>query len=138
VGSDYPVEGIESVIFFDGVCNLCNGAVNTIIKYDKKLIFKFASLQSEFAKRTLNIEPSTKFESIVLLKNNKLFYRSNAIIEIGRELSGVWKFAPMLKVFPGFFRDLIYNTVARYRYSFFGKRDTCIVPTPQLTARFLD
>jgi predicted DCC family thiol-disulfide oxidoreductase YuxK len=123
-------------IFFDGVCNLCNGAVNLIIKFDKKDNFRFAPLQSSFAHQNLSSDALTKIDSIVLLKKGREFYKSDAAIEIFRDLSGGWPLVRVLKIFPKFFRDSVYDFIARHRYRFFGK-DQCLIPTPELNAKFI-
>ncbi len=124
-------------IFFDGVCNLCNRAVNLIIKFDKKGNFRFAPLQSSFAHQNLCSDSLTKIDSIVLLKQGREFYKSDAVIEIFRDLSGGWPLVGVLKIFPKFFRDSVYDFIARHRYRFFGKKDQCLVPSPELNAKFI-
>jgi predicted DCC family thiol-disulfide oxidoreductase YuxK len=138
VGSDYSIAITEPVIFFDGVCNLCNGAVKTVIRFDKKGKFKFASLQSRFACYTFGEDPLSTFNTLILLKSNQLFFKSNAIIEIANELSGIGKCAVVLKIFPRVLRDFFYDIVAKHRYTFFGKSNSCIVPSQALMARFID
>jgi predicted DCC family thiol-disulfide oxidoreductase YuxK len=137
VGSNYPIGSQHDIIFFDGICNLCNGAVNTIIKFDKYERFKFASLQSDFAKQKLTSTVLAKFDSIILLKKNQFYYKSDAIIEIAKELPGFRLWMALLKIFPRFMRDFMYDIVARHRYKFFGKLNACNLPTPELIDRFL-
>ncbi|MCI0751298.1 MAG: thiol-disulfide oxidoreductase DCC family protein [Flammeovirgaceae bacterium] len=130
----------ENIIFFDGVCNLCNGAVQFIIKRDPKNKFRFASLQSDFAIRRLKdqgIDPQIS-ETIILLQNGKIFTKSRAALEISKRLSGLWPLLYSFAIIPGFLRDSIYNLIARNRYRWFGKRDACMIPTPELKSRFLD
>lgn len=129
------------IIFFDGVCNLCNSSVNFVLDRDPKGIFKLASLQSDAAKRILKNYPvdTDKLESIVLLENNEIYDRSDAIIRIAKKLPGFWKTLYYIGIiFPGFFRNWIYEGVARKRYDWFGKRDECRMPTPDIKERFLD
>lgn len=129
------------VIFFDGVCNLCNSSVNFVIDRDSHGLFKFASLQSETAGKLLSGYPvdQNKLESIVLLKNDEVFTKSSAVLEITKDLPGPWKLLYYMgKIFPKGIRDWMYNGVARKRYSWFGKRDECRLPTPELKERFLD
>ena len=127
------------IILFDGVCNLCNGAVNTTIKYDTKSVFKFAALQSDFAQKQLQLVglSTAKFDSIVLLKHGKVFYKSNAALEIAKDLSGLWRALIIFKIVPRSIRDALYDFIARNRYSFFGKKEQCMIPTPALKARFI-
>ncbi len=138
MGAAHPISE-PPVILFDGVCNLCNGAVTKIIRFDKNSIFKFAPLQSSFAKEQLQRLglPSTEFDSIVLLKNGMAFYKSDAAIEIAKNLSGLWFLATLFKIFPQFLRNIIYDFIARNRYAFFGRKEQCMIPTLELKARFL-
>ena len=127
------------VVFFDGVCNLCNGAVDFIIERDSEGGFRFSSLQSEYAQRTLPAsdvvgEPS----SIVLSENGKLYRRSTAALRIARKLGGLWPLMYVFIVVPPPIRDLVYRLIATYRYSWFGRSESCRVPTPELQARFID
>jgi predicted DCC family thiol-disulfide oxidoreductase YuxK len=129
-----------NLILFDGVCNLCNGAVQFIIKRDPKNKFRFASLQSEVARthiRNFQHENSQLY-SILLIKDGKVYDRSSAILEIARELSGAWPLVYMCKIIPRFIRDAVYGWIAKNRYRFFGKTDVCMIPTPELKARFVE
>lgn len=128
----------KPIIFFDGVCNLCNGAIQLIIKYDKLSIFKFASLQSDFAEQILSpygLDVS-KLDSIVLLQNGKVYNKSSAVLHIVRQLR---YFSPFyfLIVIPKFARDWVYDLVAKSRYSVWGKQETCMLPSPSLKNRFI-
>ena len=126
------------IILFDGVCNLCNRSVQFIIKKDKKGIFKFASLQSTVGKELLKeFElPEDSFQSFIYIKNDMAFSRSDAALEIAKMLNGVWQFVYFFKIVPKFFRDPIYNLIARNRYKWFGKKDECRVPTSKMKERF--
>ena len=129
----------ESILLFDGVCNLCNGLVRFIIKRDRKGKFKFASLQSEPGKRylrQLGIKEN-EFESLVLIKEDKFYLKSTGALNILRELGGFWAFFYILIWVPRSLRDFIYDQIAKSRYKVFGRRDTCMVPTPEQSARFL-
>ena len=130
----------HQIILFDGVCNLCNGAVKFIIKRDAKDTFRFAALQSEIGQKLLAIHQLDfkHIDSIVLIKNEKAFIKSTAALHIAKELSGIWKLAYYYIVFPKFIRDAIYDSVARNRYSWFGKKDQCMIPTVELKMKFLD
>ncbi len=130
----------QAIVFFDGVCNFCNGTVNFVIDRDPKGIFRFASLQSEFAKQKLtpyDIDTSNLY-SIILLKNDKVFHKSNAALEIARGMGGLWPLLYIFKIIPAFLRNLIYDFIARNRYKWFGKLDACRIPTPDIKERFLD
>lgn len=129
----------KKVILFDGVCNLCNGAVQFIIKRDKQKHFLFASLQSNFAAKVLkgrNI--GTGLDTIVLLSEEEVFIKSRAVLEISRALTGAWPLLYVFRIIPTFLRDAIYEWIARNRYRFFGKKEACMIPSPELKARFLD
>ena len=129
----------DPVILFDGVCNLCNSSVLFIIKRDPKAKFKFASLQSEFGKSHLEKFglPVTELNSVLLIKDGKLFQKSNAALEIAKQLGGGWPVFYVFKLVPAFLRDGFYNWIARNRYRWFGKKDACMIPTPELKSRFL-
>lgn len=128
------------IVFFDGVCNLCNRSVDFILKRDSKKIFRFVSLQSKIANDLLEMEGvyAQNMRTIILLKNGKIFYRSSAILEIVRQLTAPWPLLYVFKLVPRFVRDGLYNLVSKNRYSWFGKRDTCRVPSIDERARFLE
>lgn len=126
------------VILFDGVCNLCNGAVNVTIKQDKKAVFRFASLQSETAQRLLQQYGVLKtFDSFVLIENGKLFQKSIAALRVLNKLPWYWKWTQLFWIIPKAARDALYDIVAKNRYKWFGKKDACMMPTPELKSRFL-
>lgn len=130
----------QEVILFDGVCNLCNGAVNFVIDRDKKGRFKFASLQSQFAKerlRTTEID-SSKLDTIVLLKpDGRVKSKSSAALEIARRLSGLWPLLYVFIILPPFIRDWGYDLIAKNRYRWFGRTDQCRMPSKELLHRFI-
>jgi predicted DCC family thiol-disulfide oxidoreductase YuxK len=128
------------VILFDGVCNLCNGAVQFIIKRDHDNQFLFASLQSSVAKQLLgefDIRTDDLY-SIIVIHNGKLYDKSDALIVIARHLPRPWSTLTIFRFLPIFLRDGIYKMVANNRYRIFGRQDSCMLPTPELKARFLD
>lgn len=131
----------KKIILFDGVCNLCNGAVNYIIKHDKKDIFRFASLQSEIGKQLVSergMDPG-ELDSIVLIEPGVAYYRkSTAALEISRDLSGGYSFLKNFMFIPESLRDGIYDFVANNRYKWYGKKESCMIPTPELKTKFLD
>ena len=130
----------KAVIFFDGVCNLCNSSVQLIIKRDKKEAFLFASLQSDYAKKNLpaNLNNEAELQSIVLLEGDQLKVKSTAALTIAKRLSGLWPLLYVFIVVPKFIRDFVYDLIARNRYNWFGKKDQCMIPSKQLQSRFLD
>ncbi len=127
------------IILFDGVCNLCNGAVQFVILRDPKNRFSFASLQSDFGRHQLRQWglPERALNSVMLLKDQRLFQKSDAALEIARHLSGGWPLFYACKIVPRFLRDGLYDWVARHRYRWFGRRDECLLPKPEWQARFL-
>ena len=126
-------------ILFDGVCNFCNASINFIIDRDSKGIFKFAALQSEIGQEFLkrNGLKQDTFDSVILEKSGIIYQKSDAALEIARNLDGFWKILYVFKIVPFFLRNPIYDLVARNRYRIFGRTDACRLPTPALKARFL-
>ena len=129
----------DSIVLFDGVCNLCSFWVDFVMRRDEDHRFRFASLQSDVAQRLLNDAGSKQppLASIVLIENGQLYRESTAILRICRRLAFPWHFFYVLIVFPSFLRDVVYRFIAKHRYRVFGKRDTCRLPTAQETDRFL-
>ncbi|MET0392273.1 MAG: thiol-disulfide oxidoreductase DCC family protein [Chitinophagaceae bacterium] len=128
------------VILFDGVCNLCNNTVQFILKRDKKKQFLFGSLQGKAGQQLLrqfNL-PTADFNSFVLAEGDRFYTRSTAVLRMLKRLGGGWSLLYGFIVVPKFIRDGIYNWVARNRYKWYGRRDECMIPTPELKARFLD
>jgi predicted DCC family thiol-disulfide oxidoreductase YuxK len=131
--------GHNPILLFDGVCNLCNGAVKFIIKADKKGKFKLASLQSESGQALLkrfNL-PRENFTSFVFIDGEKCHLRSSAVLRVLRELGGVWKVFFIFIIVPKPLGDFIYNLIAGNRYKIFGKQDSCMIPTREIQERFL-
>ncbi len=141
MGTPAPIEVHKKIIvLFDGVCNLCNGAVQFIIKRDREEKFMFASLQSAFGKAQLlktGLDPES-LQSIIVIDSNLVLQRSDAALKIASHLDGLWSTLAVFKIVPRFIRDGVYNFIARYRYSLFGKQDSCMIPTAELKARFVD
>lgn len=138
MGADSPLD--KPVVLFDGVCNLCSSSVIFIIKRDRASKIKFASLQSEFGHeqlRRFNL-PASLLNSVLLIKEGKLYQRSNAALEIARMLDGVWPLLFFFKIVPRFLRDVIYDWIAKNRYQWFGKKEECMIPTPEMKARFIN
>jgi predicted DCC family thiol-disulfide oxidoreductase YuxK len=128
------------LILFDGVCNLCNGFVQFLIKRDPAGKFRFASLQSDFGRSQLirfNLDPDL-LHSVIVVEGDNVLQRSDAALRIVNQLGGPWKLLNAFKIFPKFLRDALYNVVARNRYKIFGKRDSCMIPTRELKERFIE
>ena len=129
----------QPILLFDGVCNLCNGAVQFVIKNDKKNQFHFATLQSEVGAALLKVYslPRDVLDTFVVITKNNVLTRSTAALEVAKTIGGLWTLAYIFIIIPKFIRDAIYNWVARSRYRWFGKKDSCMIPTPELRERFL-
>ena len=130
----------QPVILFDGVCNLCNGAVQYVVKHDTDKCFLFASLQSQFGQQVLAAHQlsNTNFNSFILLQNGIIFQRSTAALLVAKQLTGVIRLLYWFIIVPRFIRDGVYNIIAKNRYKWFGKKEACWLPTPDLRSRFLD
>ena len=126
------------VIMFDGYCNLCNGAVQWIIKRDTKEQFYFAPINSHYATNTLSSSFLTSIDSIVLIMDNQTYIKSTAALEIARQLPFPYPLLAVFYLIPRVLRDSVYDFVARNRYRIWGKQEACMVPSPALKARFLD
>lgn len=130
----------KKIILFDGICNLCNRSVQFAIKRDKQDIFRYAALQSETGKKLLlerNIDP-IDIDSIILIVPNIAYYtKSTAALEIGKNLKGMRTISSILLWLPESFRDIVYDFIARNRYKWYGKKESCMVPTTELKGKFL-
>jgi len=127
---------VGPVVLFDGVCNLCNGAVRFLVARDTKSRFSFAALQSKTAHGIFGKNPP--LESIVLYEAGITYTKSTAVLRIARGLRFPWPLLYAFTVVPRPLRDAVYDWVARHRYRWFGKREVCLVPTPELRDRFLE
>jgi predicted DCC family thiol-disulfide oxidoreductase YuxK len=128
-----------SIILFDGICNFCNSSVQFIIKRDPTGYFKFASLQSETGQQLLKQYGVKKeIDSLIVIEKQNVYIKSSAALQICRKLTGFWRFFSVLRVFPPIVRDYLYDIVAKNRYNWFGKRDSCMLPTAEMKKRFLD
>jgi len=134
-GVSYPY-----IVLFDGVCNLCNSSVQFILKRDKKKKFLFGSLQGKAGQQYLEKYqlPTNTFNSFMLIEGEKLYTRSTAALKMLKHLGGIWSLFYGLIIIPPFIRDAVYNFIAKNRYRWFGKKEACWVPTPDLKSRFLD
>jgi len=130
----------NSIILFDGICNLCNNAVQFIISHDPDEKFLFASLQSKAGQQLLkqfNL-PLENFNSFLLLQESKVYDKSTGALKVAAQIKGAWKFLYIFIIIPKSIRDAVYNWIAKNRYNWFGKKDSCMVPTPELMRRFLN
>lgn len=133
------MDSTRPIIFFDGVCNLCNRSIQFVIARDQKEKFLFSSLQSIYAQKVLGefgLDLSI-IDSFVLFDGGKIYLRSTAALRVAAKLGGYW---PLLRIFlivPPFIRDFIYTYIAKRRYRWFGKQDSCWLPNPSLSDRFI-
>lgn len=130
----------KKIVLSDGVCNLCNNVVLKIIKYDKKNSFVFANLQSEVGKELTNYLKidTSKIDSIILYEPGVSYeIRSTAAIKIMNDFGGFWFLTKIFWIFPLGLRDAVYDIIANNRYKWFGKKESCMMPTPELKAKFL-
>ncbi|MEM9831405.1 MAG: DCC1-like thiol-disulfide oxidoreductase family protein [Bacteroidota bacterium] len=129
----------KDIVLFDGVCNLCNHAVNFIIDRDPAQRFTFASLQSDIGNKLLETYQldSQYLDSLVLIRGERVYLKSTAALQIARQLSGIWPACYAFILVPPIIRNFFYDIVARFRYRIFGQSDQCRVPTPELKTRFL-
>ena len=129
----------DKIVLFDGVCNFCNSSVQFIIRHDKSNALKFASLQSNTGQELIakyNIPKDV--DSVIFIDNGNAFIKSEAALRIADNFGGVWKMMRILKVIPAFIRNLFYDIIARNRYKWFGKKETCMIPSPEIRNRFMD
>jgi predicted DCC family thiol-disulfide oxidoreductase YuxK len=126
------------IVFFDGVCNLCQGSVRYLIKHDKKEVLKFASLQGNYAKDFVNETEIQSMQSILFFDGKMLYKKSTAVLKLSRLLGGWYQLLLLGYILPRFFRDWLYNIVAKNRYRWFGKKDQCMLPSKGFKNRFLD
>lgn len=130
----------KKIILFDGVCNLCDSTVQFIIKHDKKDVFRFVAIQSEIGQeiiKHIGID-TAKTDSIILYEPGKAYYyKAEAALNIASSLSGVYSLLGVFKVVPKGLSNMVYDYIARNRYEWYGKKDACMIPTPELKAKFL-
>lgn len=130
----------KKIILFDGVCNLCNSAVQFVIQNDKKDVFRFVALQSDLGQEILNhigINPKN-IDSIILYEPSvAYYYKSSAAIEIAKSLGGFWHLGTVFRIIPTGIRNSLYDYIAKNRYKWYGKKESCMIPTPELKAKFL-
>ncbi|WP_269224966.1 thiol-disulfide oxidoreductase DCC family protein [Flavobacterium eburneipallidum] len=130
----------KKIILFDGICNLCNSAVQFVIQHDSKDIFRFVALQSDLGQEILNhigINPKN-IDSIILYEPGvAYYYKSSAAIEIAKSLGGFWHLGTIFRIIPTGIRNSLYDYIAKNRYKWYGKKESCMIPTPELKAKFL-
>lgn len=131
----------KKIILFDGVCNLCDSAVQFIIKHDKKDVFRFVSLQSDLGQQIikyLGID-SDKMSSIILYQPGfAYFHKSVAVFQIAKDLGGIFYLSALFSILPTSFNDYVYDYIAKNRYKWYGKKESCLIPTKELQSKFLE
>jgi len=125
----------DQIIFFDGVCNLCNGFIDFLLKVDRQKKYKVASLQGQTAKELLPAIYHNELSTVVFLKNGMIYTKANAVILILSELGWAWNIVKVFNFLP--FKNYFYDFISRARYRFFGKKENCRLPTEEEKARFL-
>ncbi|MBD8525987.1 thiol-disulfide oxidoreductase DCC family protein [Pseudomarimonas arenosa] len=131
--------GVQAIIVFDGVCHLCNAWVQFLLRFDRAEQFRFASMQSDSGRRLLTehgLNPDDP-NSFLLLSEGRARTDSDAILHVLHLLGGVWRLSAVFRLIPVALRDPLYRWIARNRYRLFGRRDTCLLPTPETAQRFL-
>lgn len=130
----------DKVILFDGVCNLCNRSVQFVIRHDPNMVFRYASLQSEFARKRLAAlnQPTSDMESVIYIDGDKVYYKSDAALRIARCLDGAWSLLTVLLIIPRCIRDGVYGFIGKNRTRWFGRQESCMVPDPELKFLFLE
>jgi predicted DCC family thiol-disulfide oxidoreductase YuxK len=133
------VERTQAIVLFDGVCNVCNGLVRFLVRYDKDARLRLAALQSASGQALLNWcgQPLDDFDTMVFVEGGRAYFKSTAVLRILRYLPWPWPMVSLALVIPPFLRDRCYDSVAQNRYRLFGRKETCMVPTPDVLKRFL-
>lgn len=132
------------ILLYDGVCGFCNSTVQLIIKYDRRQTMRFAALQSAFAASLMERHPHLKsIDSLILIEQREdaaefIHIRSSGALVVAGYLGGWWKIFLIARIIPAPVRDIVYDLFARYRYRFFGKYDSCLLPPPEVRSRFID
>jgi len=133
------VNDSDKIVLFDGVCNFCATSVQFIIRHDKTNSLKFASLQSALGQELLTkYNMSKDLEGVVFIENNKAYFKSAAAFKIVRYFGGFWRILNVFPILPLFVTDFGYDIIAKNRYRWFGKKDSCMIPSPEIRSRFLD
>lgn len=129
----------DSLVVFDGVCNLCSALVQFVIRHDPAAKFRFAAIQSEIGReisQSYGLDPAD-LQTFVFISDGKMHVRSDAAIEVVSRFGGAWRFFTVFRLVPRVARDWIYSVIARNRYRWFGRKDVCMIPTPEIKERFL-
>jgi predicted DCC family thiol-disulfide oxidoreductase YuxK len=126
----------QNIVFFDGVCNLCSGVVQWLIKRDKKNVLSYAPLQGSTAASLLPNSEFQKMDSIVFFHQGKFYHKSTAVLKILQVLSFPYTLGIVLFIFPRFIRDFVYDWVAKNRYQWFGRKAECWLPDQDLLSKF--
>lgn len=131
---------MEALILFDGICNFCNASVQFVIKRDAAGYFKYAPLQGQTGQRILaeNKRPVNDFDSFILYEQGRIYQKSTAALRVARKLNGFWPLLYVFIIVPPFIRNFFYGIIAKNRYKLFGKKDDCMIPSPEIRSRFLD
>lgn len=140
-GKNRFMESDKKIILFDGVCNLCNGAIQFMIRHDKQDVFRYAALQSDIGKKLAEERhiDTEKIDSILLIEPGVAYYdKSDAALQIGKHLKGYGTISSLLYSIPSSLRNIVYDFIARNRYKWYGKKEACMIPTPELKAKFLE
>jgi predicted DCC family thiol-disulfide oxidoreductase YuxK len=130
---------VEKIILFDGICNFCNASVQFIIKRDPQAQFRFASLQSEVGKKLLTkYKIPEDINSFIFIAGERYYTKSSAALRVCKHLKGFWRLFYVFILVPRPLRDRFYDFIARNRYQWFGKKESCMIPTPDIRNRFLE
>lgn len=130
---------MNNIILFDGECNFCDRSVEFIIKRDKKAVYKFTSIQSDTGQFIVEkFAVPSDIDSMILVKNETCYYKSSAALRICKNLKGAWKLLYFCLLVPKPIRDHFYDVISKNRYKWFGKKDSCTLPSPEIRNRFLD
>jgi predicted DCC family thiol-disulfide oxidoreductase YuxK len=131
---------VKPILVFDGMCNLCAGSVRFILNHEKQPTLRFAPLQTPTGAqltREFGFNPEDA-KTFVLIADERAYVKSDAVVRLARELRGIWKLLALLRVMPRPVRDWVYDVIARNRYRWFGRREACMVPAPEVKARFIE
>jgi len=129
----------KKIILFDGVCNLCNSSVTFVIQRDKKDLFRFAALQEAVGQQLIEKHQidTSKTDSIILIDGDKAYVKSTAALKVARHLGGAYPLLYGFMIIPNFIRNWVYDYIAKNRYKWYGKKESCMIPTPALKSKFL-
>ncbi len=132
--------GEGAIVLFDGVCNFCEGSVRFVLERDAGARFRFAALQSDAGRALLQRVglAADHLEGLVVVEGDRVYTKSGAALRVARGLPGLWPLLWVFYVVPAVLRDAVYNAFAARRYRWFGRRDSCFVPSAEVRARFLD